>query len=148
MSDKSWYLIAYDEFSRKLLEKFPDPPINVKILVEQNFDLSLDELNTISHDNDEDIVNLMFTLILFRLKGECPIGIRAIEYIDLFSYMSKQDFSFKESMIAFYSSTLNYELMNCNDINDLKQFMIKLQEIKLKGIDFQSAIYTVYIKTM
>ena len=151
MSDNSCYLTAHDDFSKKLLQKFPNPPQQVKLLLEKSYDLTLDQLDTINHQNDVDIAMLIFSLVFFRLKIECPIGIKAIKYIDMFTYMYKQNFAFKDSMFRFYSSTLSHEIMKCANIDELKQFMLKLQEIQREGIDisyFNSAIYPVFIKTM
>ena len=151
MSVDSCYLIAHDDFSRRLSQKFPNPPLQVRLLLERNFELTLDELDAISHGDDIDTAMFMFSLMFFRLKKEYPIGVRAIKYIDYFSYMYRQDFPFKESMFSFFSSTLSSEMLKCNNINELKQFILKLQEIKAHGIDisyFNSAIHNVYIKTM
>jgi Protein kinase domain len=140
----------------------PNPNLNpelnpsLKRLLENSFELTLEDLNQILEDHlkrnpayDLDVMSLLYSLLIIKLKELAPLGTQAIVYTSHFLWLYDQNIKFKPALLSTYTSNLIFELSQVKTIEELLMWMDSIGNLKSKGINFQNlddVFYTKYIK--
>ncbi|OMJ78242.1 hypothetical protein SteCoe_21966 [Stentor coeruleus] len=112
------FLISTWELKEKIQKKGNLGPY-IAPLVEQTFDLSLNQILTISQSAiEQDIIHFCCCLIIHRIRDEPPLGLQIISYIPCFNYLCDSNPPYRKSLIECFSSILIKEIHEIASFDD------------------------------